>query len=235
MGIPKYEQIKLDLLNEIKARKFLPGDKFYSESDLKERYDVSSITVVKALNELTAAGYLYRLQGKGTFVSKLKVAANVRLSDLEKHSASTETVKVTSITKENDPKVLKELMLPSEHFYYKIARVRYSEDKPFLIHYSHLPIKLIKEPIQDFEAYKSVYKYIHNVFGIDLYSLKSLETNEIVFPEDPNILNHLNLTFREPVIQQIKHSYLNDGSVAEYVISYKHWKYFKIKIETDAL
>ena len=64
--IPKYEQIKQDLLEEIKNHHFIPGDKFYSEADIKRKYSVSSITAVKALNELTAAGYLYRIQGKGT-------------------------------------------------------------------------------------------------------------------------------------------------------------------------
>ena len=58
--IPKYEQIKQDLLSEIKNHKFIPGDKFYSEADIKRKYEVSSITAVKALNQLTSAGYLYR-------------------------------------------------------------------------------------------------------------------------------------------------------------------------------
>ncbi|MGL5342992.1 MAG: GntR family transcriptional regulator, partial [Lactococcus garvieae] len=33
---------------------------------------------------------------------------------------------------------------------------------------------------------------------------------------------------------QVKHTYLVDKSVAEYIVSYKHWKYFKTKIEVDA-
>ena len=63
--LPKYEQIKQDLLREIKNHAFIPGDKFYSEADIKRKYAVSSITAVKALNELTSAGYLYRIQEKG--------------------------------------------------------------------------------------------------------------------------------------------------------------------------
>ena len=54
--LPKYEQIKQDLLREIKNHTFIPGDKFYSEADIKRKYAVSSITAVKALNELTSAG-----------------------------------------------------------------------------------------------------------------------------------------------------------------------------------
>ncbi|WP_321388041.1 GntR family transcriptional regulator [uncultured Enterococcus sp.] len=233
--IPKYEQIKQDLLSEIKNHRFIPGDKFYSEADIKRNYSVSSITAVKALNELTSSGYLYRIQGKGTFVSKSKVSQNVKFSDIELHSLDTETVDVLSIHEENEPDILKELGLPGSSSYYKILRVRSFDGIPFLVHMTHLPKKLVKEPIsEDLSAYTSVYEKVRKDFDIDLFSLASIETNEIVFPDDPELLNLLNLSFREPAVKQVKHSYLPDRSVAEYIISYKHWKYFKTKIEVEA-
>ena len=44
--LPKYEQIKQDLLREIKNHTFIPGDKFYSEADIKRKYAVSSIRLL---------------------------------------------------------------------------------------------------------------------------------------------------------------------------------------------
>lgn len=233
--IPKYEQIKQDLLSQIKQHQFVPGDKFYSESDIKKIYDVSSITAVKALNQLTNAGYLYRIQGKGTFVSKSKVAQNVKFSDIENHSFNTENVTVISVTEENEPDILKELGLLKTSSYYKIVRVRSVDDTPFLVHMTHLPKKMMKEPIaKDLNLYDSIYDRIRIDFGIDLYTLSSLETNEIIFPDDAELLNLLHLSFREPAVKQIKYSYLPDKSVAEYIVSYKHWKFFKTKIEVEA-
>lgn len=233
--LPKYEQIKQDLLAEIKNHTFTPGDKFYSEADIKRKYAVSSITAVKALNELTAAGYLYRIQGKGTFVSKAKVSQSVKFSDIELHTIDTERVAVLSLTLEQKPEILAELGLPETSAYYKIVRVRYFEDTPFLLHITHLPRTLVKEPLsQDLTHYASVYERIRKDFGIDLFSLASVETNEIVFPDEPQILNLLHLSFREPAVKQVKHTYLPDHSVAEYIVSYKHWKYFKTKIEVEA-
>lgn len=233
--IPKYEQIKQDLLTEIKKHKFIPGDKFYSEADIKQKYSVSSITAVKALNELTNAGYLYRIQGKGTFVSKSKVSQSVKFSDIELHSLDKEKVRVLAIEEENHPTILKELGLPANASYYKIKRVRFFEDVPFLLHITHLPKKLVKEPLaKDLSAYVSVYERVRKDFDIDLFSLASVETDEIVFSDDSELLNLLQLSFREPVVKQVKHSYLADQSVAEYIVSYKHWKYFKTKIEVEA-
>ena len=103
------------------------------------------------------------------------------------------------------------------------------------MHITHLPKRLVKEPIsKDLSQYSSIYERVRKDFGIDLFSLSSVETNEIVFPDDPELLNLLKLSFREPVVKQVKHSFLADRSVAEYIISYKHWKYFKTKIEVEA-
>ena len=68
--LPKYEIIKQDILREIDEGKFKPGSKIYSEGDLKRIYNVSNTTVVKALYDLVAGGFLIRKQGEGTFVRK---------------------------------------------------------------------------------------------------------------------------------------------------------------------
>ena len=46
-------------------------------------YDVSSITVVRALNDLAKDGYIVRQQGKGTFVSRARKHKLVEFSDVE--------------------------------------------------------------------------------------------------------------------------------------------------------
>lgn len=233
--IPKYQKIKKDLLEEIRNHVFVPGDKFYSEADIKKRYSVSSITAVKALNELTTMGYLYRIQGKGTFVSKSKISQTVRFSDIEKHSIDTEETDVLSVTKENKPEILQELKLSKTSSYYKIIRVRSSKGEPFILNMTHLPTKLMKEPVSsNLDDYKSIYDRVRKDFNIDLFTQASVETNEIVFPNDSFITNSLRLSFREPAVLQEKHTYLSDNSVAEYIISYKHWRSFKTKIEVEA-
>ncbi|MBO0438428.1 GntR family transcriptional regulator [Vagococcus fluvialis] len=232
--LSKYQKIIQDLLIEIKNHKFVPGDKFYSESEIKKKYDVSSITAVKALNELTNMGYLYRIQGKGTFLSKSKVSQTVKFTDIEFHDHESEEIEVLSVNVENAPEILQELKLKPEDSYVKIQRIRTTNGTPFIVHVTHLPMKLVKEPIlKDINEYASIYEKIRKDFNIDLFSLASVETNEVMFPEDPNILNYLNLSFREPVVKQIKHTYLPDGSVAEYIVSFKHWKAFKTKIEVE--
>ncbi|MCM8785077.1 MAG: GntR family transcriptional regulator [Candidatus Omnitrophica bacterium] len=66
--LPYYYQLKEILKEQIKKGKLKIDSPIPSEFQLMEEYGVSRITVVKAINELVSEGFLYRIQGKGTFV-----------------------------------------------------------------------------------------------------------------------------------------------------------------------
>jgi len=67
--VPKYEQVKRSLVKEIQAGRWSPGSPFPSESQLLQRYKVSRPTLIRSLQEMVRDGYLYREQGRGTFVA----------------------------------------------------------------------------------------------------------------------------------------------------------------------
>ena len=67
---PNYIKLKKVLEKEIKE-KFKPSDLFYSQNYLMKKFKYSTVTVINALKELEREGYIYRIQGKGTFVSSL--------------------------------------------------------------------------------------------------------------------------------------------------------------------
>ena len=68
--ITKCEQVRESLKQRIKH--FSPHQSLSSEPDLAKEYNVSRFTVSKAISELSAEGLLYRIQGKGTFLSPEK-------------------------------------------------------------------------------------------------------------------------------------------------------------------
>lgn len=65
---PLYLQIKETVLQQIEKKELVAGDKLLSEAQFQKSFNVSRITVRKAIDELVEEGYLTRLQGKGTFV-----------------------------------------------------------------------------------------------------------------------------------------------------------------------
>jgi DNA-binding LacI/PurR family transcriptional regulator len=67
--LPKYEQVKRSLIAEIELGRWATGGAIPSEAQLLQRFKVSRPTLVRSLQDLVRDGYLYRRQGKGTFVA----------------------------------------------------------------------------------------------------------------------------------------------------------------------
>lgn len=83
--VPKYYMVKQALLKQLKAQITKPHQKLPTEKELTQHFQVSRITVRKALSELESEGYIYRIQGRGSF------ASDKFQSDQMKHHAKNNT------------------------------------------------------------------------------------------------------------------------------------------------
>lgn len=182
MDIPKYLQIENELKQEIISGKFKYGDKFYSEAQLKDKFNVSSITVIRAVKDLVKAGYLVRHQGKGTFISRSRKDKLVRLSDNEVFSNKQEedSVKVLKLQEEKQSEILKKLGLPKYDSYYYIERLRLIGDTPFMVHRSFIPAKFINRDLaKDPNNYHSIYEALQSDKQLYLFDEPFTETDTI--------------------------------------------------------
>ena len=68
-----YKTIRDDLLRAIENGSLQPDQALPSERELCQRYGTSRMTVRHAVTELESLGSVYRMQGKGTFVSGRKL------------------------------------------------------------------------------------------------------------------------------------------------------------------
>lgn len=64
-----YKQIKDRLKEQINTGEYKNGEKIPSERELCDLYKVSRITVRQAINEAVNEGLLYKVQGKGTYIT----------------------------------------------------------------------------------------------------------------------------------------------------------------------
>ena len=71
--IPKYFQLANILRGKIQNGEYAPQDAIPSERQLEMQYNLSRPTIRQALILLERQGYLYRVHGKGTFVSPPKL------------------------------------------------------------------------------------------------------------------------------------------------------------------
>ena len=68
----KYEAVKNAILNQIHNGELKAGDKLPSDEEYMKLFQVSGITIRKALTELANDGYIVRIKRKGTFISESK-------------------------------------------------------------------------------------------------------------------------------------------------------------------
>ena len=68
-GVPLYQAVKRKLVDSVRHGEWPPGGVIPSESRLCQRFGVSMGTIRKAVDELSAEGFLIRQQGRGTFVA----------------------------------------------------------------------------------------------------------------------------------------------------------------------
>ncbi|MGZ7441073.1 GntR family transcriptional regulator [Paenibacillus sp. TH7-28] len=68
--VPLYMQIQQHFKDLIQQGQLKENDKIPSEKELMEQFDVSRITVANALTQLAKDGWIYRIPGRGSFVSE---------------------------------------------------------------------------------------------------------------------------------------------------------------------
>jgi len=67
-NLSKYEAVKQDICEKIDSMEYKTNQVLPSENELCQKYQVSRITVRRAIDELVKENKLYRIKGKGCFV-----------------------------------------------------------------------------------------------------------------------------------------------------------------------
>lgn len=143
---PLYDQI-VDLIKEKIETEYLPNSKLESERKLTERYGVSRTTVRMALLELEKLGYIYRKQGRGTYVSDLftkkeSIGANYSFTEHMKELGKKPETKILSIKLKKANKYFAQKMgLKLGEQIYKIKRLRLANGVPMMLERTYLPVK----------------------------------------------------------------------------------------------
>jgi DNA-binding GntR family transcriptional regulator len=139
--VAKYIQIKEDIIRDIKSGALQPGDKVDSESALKKKYGVSTITVRKAFNDLISEGYLIGVQGVGTFVTKkqmIRGLTSISFSDELLQQGYRIDMLVDKIEEIRNPVIADILEIPHDQTITCVRRVRLADGE------THCPSELFR-------------------------------------------------------------------------------------------
>lgn len=224
----KYIEIKNDIIQKILNKELSPREKVSSESELKEKYGVSSTTVVKALNELVSEGYIYRVQGKGSFISKALRGSTVKYfeNDYKFYNHSDEKTKVISITRDIDEETIDKFYEGTE--LKKITRLKFAGDQPILLTITVIDANYLGNA--DEEQLKSIYDTVRSQRKVNLFNATFEENFRVLYPAPKEVKELMNITENEPVVSMVQQTYSQDNKLIEYICSYKKFDYFDISI-----
>lgn len=145
--LPLHIQLENIIIQKIEDEEWPANASIPSENELCKIYGISRMTVHSALNHIAEAGLVYRVPGKGTFVSPPKIVSTppTRIGireQLEQQGYETSTKIIGVEVRVPPAKAAKALGIGRSELIYIIRRVRYIKGEPLSYHISYIPSKL---------------------------------------------------------------------------------------------
>ncbi|TJZ64601.1 GntR family transcriptional regulator [Chitiniphilus eburneus] len=170
---PLYGRIRDELRTRIHAGAYAPHERLPSESDLMTLYAVSRITVRQALGELEKEGVLFKVPGKGAFVSKPKPFQQLaRLQGfaeaMREHGHEIYNRLLSIHTLPADATVAERLHLPAGAPVTELRRVRLLNRQPVSLDVTYVAPHLGERLAREDLATRDVFVILENDYGIAL-------------------------------------------------------------------
>ncbi len=146
LAVPLYHQVYLILRENIRAGMYPPGEPLPSETALCKEFDVSRITVKRAMRDLVRDGLVLRQRGKGTFVADGAVepsrpdALDDLLQTVQALGAATDVQHLANESVEPAQDISQKLQIKPGDRVLKSSHLRISDDQPLAIIATYVPI-----------------------------------------------------------------------------------------------
>lgn len=229
-GIPLYHQIQQRLLEQIQSGALKAGTPMPSIERIAQQMGVSPMTVRQAIRALAEIGVIYSRQGKGTFVSGIKLERDFRqvLSFTEEalgRGAKPSSRTLSFEIQEPHQKTREALRLSARDKVYALRRVRCEDGVPMGVECSLLPARLFPGLIERFDPATSLYEALSNYYGVQL-----VLTDEVIEVGKASVSDArlLGIPAQSPIFLFTRISYLENGTPAEYVNSIYRGDRYKI-------
>ena len=200
--LPKYYLVKKSIVEKIENEEFQPGEPIPSERELMVDYQVSRITIRKAIEELVAEGYLYKVQGKGTYVKTDEGSNNLFAitsctEDVIRLGMTPSKKTVVSELVRANVKRAKALEITIDDNVYMIGRILYADKEPLNYTLTFLPEKIFPGLSKYDLKKESLYQIITEVYGVKI--TKARRTIEAIGAQD-EIAEYLDIEEGTPII-----------------------------------
>ncbi|WP_395402766.1 GntR family transcriptional regulator [Pseudoduganella sp. UC29_106] len=171
--LPLYAQVKESLRERILDGTYPPHAQLPAESDIGSRFGVSRITVRQALNDLQKEGVIFKVPGKGTFVSKPKAFQELTQLEGFAEAMSRRGYEIYNRVAGIDsvaaaPQVAQQLGLAAGAPVTEIRRIRLLNREPVSLEVTYVSPELGERLRHEDLAVRDIFLILENDFGIAL-------------------------------------------------------------------
>jgi GntR family transcriptional regulator len=215
-----YYQLKNIFISYIKSGKWPVNYKIPTERELCEMFNISRITVRQALKELEDEGFMYRKQGKGTFITTPKFVQRLSrfysFSDEIKKMGSVPSTEIISfVIMDAEKAIMEKLEIKYGEKVFAIKRLRLADNEPFATETSYIPYKHAENMTEKFVSELGLYNTLNDKCG--LQPDEALETFEAVLVDHDNA-DLLKMPRRSAALH-LERITTAQGQIIEYCIS----------------
>jgi GntR family transcriptional regulator len=232
---PLYAQIKETLRERILDGTYPPHGQMPSEHELCAMFGVSRITVRQALGDLQKEGLVFRLHGRGTFVSKPKAFQNV--TSLQGFAEAMSSMGYEIInqlrsfrTVEADRHLAQRLAVPEGAPLVEIHRVRLLNREPISLELTWVPEAIGKRLANADLAARDIFLILENDCAI---SLGHADVAIDAVLADDEIVAALHVEAGSPVLRIERLTHDATGHPVDYEYLYFRGDAFQYRLRID--
>lgn len=231
---PLYYQLAEIIINDIKEKNLQENDRILTEREYCEKYNLSRSTVRQAIAYLEKKGYIYKVQGCGTFVSsrvmKQKLLKFYSFTEEAKKQGKTPSSKILSFKeKKADEKICKELNINRDDKVYELQRLRLADDEVVMYEKTYLLEKKMQGLSKNILLENPLYDILQNRYNISF--TKATERFSVLLA-DEKIAEILTIPQGSPIIRLQRWTYTG-MEIIEYTVSLVRGDRFEFEVELE--
>lgn len=233
--VPLYTQIKEILRDRILNGTYQAHDQMPSESELTRAFGVSRITVRQALGDLQKEGLIFKIHGKGTYVSKPKAFQN--LAKLQGFGEA-----MTSMGYETLSRVVSQKVVPADkgvalklsvdegELVSEIRRVRYLNRSPISLDVTYVPKSVGERLAKEDLAHRDIFLILENDYG---YSLGQAELQIEAMLADDALARLLQVEEGAPILRIERLTFTTDNRPLDFEYLYYRGDAFQYRLRIE--
>ncbi len=229
--LPFYKQIANNIREKIQEGEFKPGDSIGTLKDLEDKFNVSSITVRKAMGILEKEGFLVSTPGKGTFVREGILEDHLphlrSLSEVMIEKGMKPQIEVLEFKRTKAPKKVAELFKDKGSDYLYIKRLHVHQNIRMALAEIYLPWEIGKKLMVEDVERKTIYNILENKLGIKIGYGEQLIKAQVA---DENLAKLLGVKKGSPILKAERFTKNKEGDPVEFIILNYRADFYQFKV-----